>query len=291
MIRPFTICCALLAGFSGLFLYSKKHQTTVLDQQISKIVSDTQHIRQQTAMLQTQWALLNQPDRLSHLAARFEPQLQPMAPNQFVRMADLGGHLPAPGSVKTVNPRDEIRATLAASTTPAAPPPATTGPDTAVAVNTMHDDVTPAARPEKKTPMVLARAEQAAAPLPEPRHAATSRPAVLKLASADPAPRPALTSLHHETTKPLPRPVAHTDALAVALGEKSETPHHAAASEPERLAAWHPSRPVVTQAAWHPTAPAAPRYVEARATTTYGGSLLGHTAMGGGLPPPMPVSN
>lgn len=94
MIRPFTALCVLLAGASGLYLYTEKHRTTVLDQQISRIVQDTQHIRERTAMLRAEWALLNQPDRLQTLATRFLPDLHPMAPEQFVQMASLVRRLP-----------------------------------------------------------------------------------------------------------------------------------------------------------------------------------------------------
>lgn len=97
MIRPFTCVCALLAGASGLYLYSEKHRTTLLDQQISKIVADTQATRERTAMLRAEWELLNQPDRLGTLATRFLPQLQPMAPTQFVQLASLDKRLPPPG--------------------------------------------------------------------------------------------------------------------------------------------------------------------------------------------------
>ncbi len=97
MIRPLTCVCAILAGASGLYLYSEKHRTTLLDQQISGIVSDTQHIRERTAMLRAEWALLNQPDRLQGLATRFLPQLGAMAPTQFVQLSALDHHLPPPG--------------------------------------------------------------------------------------------------------------------------------------------------------------------------------------------------
>lgn len=109
MIRPFTIACAVLAAGSGLFLYTKKHETTVLDQKITKIVQETQKVRSQTAMLRTEWALLNQPDRLNTLAARFVPDLHPMAPDQFVRMASVEARLPAPGSrAAAIDPREGL---------------------------------------------------------------------------------------------------------------------------------------------------------------------------------------
>ena len=94
MIRPFTAVCVLLAAGSGLYLYTEKHRTTVLDQQISQIIQNTRHVRERTAMLRAEWALLNQPDRLQSLASRFLPELHPMAPAQFVQMVALSQRLP-----------------------------------------------------------------------------------------------------------------------------------------------------------------------------------------------------
>ena len=95
MIRPFTCLAVLLAAGSGLYLYTEKHRTTLLDERIDKVVSDTGLIRARTSMLQAEWALLNQPDRLGTLAGKFLPTLQPIAPGQFVQIADLDRRLPA----------------------------------------------------------------------------------------------------------------------------------------------------------------------------------------------------
>ena len=94
MIRPFTALCALLAAGSGLYLYTEKHRTTLLDQQISQIVQNTRQVREHTAGLRAEWALLNQPERLQSLAGRFLPELHPMVPAQFVQMAALAQRLP-----------------------------------------------------------------------------------------------------------------------------------------------------------------------------------------------------
>ncbi|WP_336945636.1 hypothetical protein [Asaia sp. HN010] len=121
MIRPFTILCALLAGGSGMFLYTKKHETTVLDQHITTVVQKTERVRQQTAMLRTQWALLNQPDRLSALSTRFLGQLHPMAPTQYVRLASMIDSLPAPSTKPAFHdPRESL--SVAVSNAPAAQP-------------------------------------------------------------------------------------------------------------------------------------------------------------------------
>ncbi|GBR11808.1 cell division protein FtsL [Acetobacter oeni] len=304
MFRYVTLGCAVLAGSSGMYLYTAKHQTTMLDKQISGIVTDTQHIRQQTAMLQTQWALLNQPDRLSHLVARFDPQIQPMAPKQFVRMADLGQHLPAPGTIHTPNPREAIRATLAAADVKAFP--AEPEKVASVAHEAPRAETAPVVAERKPSVLVAGNTVDAPKPRLADRH-----PVAVALASA-PAP------VRHELVKPARR-AADTDDLETALGEKpAVAEHHAAArtmvadatpvhhgvtvSDSERpalhagvtrVAAYQRTAPrassPVTVAAWHPTTVASPRYVEARAS--YNGSLLGRSSLGGGLPPPMPVSN
>ncbi|WP_419728487.1 cell division protein FtsL [Lichenicola sp.] len=132
MIRPFTCVCALLAGASGLYLYSEKHRTTLLDQQISKVVADTQATRERTAMLRAEWELLNQPDRLGALAGRFLPQLTAMAPTQFVQLASLDQRLPPPGPETPPHPivTPQTAPDLVGQT-PAAPhaAPATPDPD------------------------------------------------------------------------------------------------------------------------------------------------------------------
>ncbi|UPO79146.1 hypothetical protein DTQ13_01015 [Parasaccharibacter sp. TMW 2.1888] len=95
MIRFVTLLCAVMAAGSGLFLYTKKHETLVLNQDIRKTIEDTRRIQQQTAILRTQWALLNQPDRLSALAQRVLPEMSQVDPTQFVQLADLRKRLPA----------------------------------------------------------------------------------------------------------------------------------------------------------------------------------------------------
>ncbi len=185
MIRPFTCVCALLAGASGLYLYSEKHRTTLLDQQISKVVEDTQAIRERTAMLRAEWALLNQPDRLQGLATRYLPQLQPMAPTQFVQMASLAGRLPAPGPETPPHPiATPQTAPGLVGSQPAAPAPeaAPNAGDVAVAA---ADRTT---RPAEPAHPATRLADAAATP-----HRA-ARPAI-QLAANDIAPRHATAHL------------------------------------------------------------------------------------------------
>jgi len=95
MIRPFTCLCLAAACGSGLYLYSEKHRTAMLDRQISAVIHATEAARARTGLLRAEWALLNEPDRLKDMADKYLT-LQPMAPTQFVALADLPNRLPAP---------------------------------------------------------------------------------------------------------------------------------------------------------------------------------------------------
>ena len=95
MIRPFTLICMLLACASGLYLYQTKHQVQLLDRDIAQTVQATTAARDRSGASRTEWALLNDLERLRVLADQ-HLQLRPVAPTQFAAMADLGNRLPAP---------------------------------------------------------------------------------------------------------------------------------------------------------------------------------------------------
>ncbi|CAP57127.1 putative inner-membrane translocator [Gluconacetobacter diazotrophicus PA1 5] len=294
-MRSFTILCAMMAGLSGLYLYSTKHQTTLLDQQISQIVADTQHVREQTAMMRAEWALLNQPDRLASLSARFLPDMKPMAPTQFIQMTALADRLPAPGArpLPVANPRATISATIGA-TLAAAQPSATA--------------TLAAAQPSATATLAAARRPQAPA-VEQPVRLAAYRPATGESAPAAHPDRPvmvaeaapvafhaapivpaAVTPVQHSShAAPVSPDLTHNSArravLPVAPAARPVLPP--AAAPAVRMAAYRPVRPVpMAVAAWRPAAPVP--YQEARG---YGrGSSLGFTHSAS-LPPPVPVSN
>lgn len=209
MIRPYTIFCVLLAGASGLFLYSKKHQTNVLDENIRTIVRQTDDVRQQTAMLQSQWALLNQPDRLQKLSARFLTDLTPMAPTQYKRLGTAIAALPAPGSA---GPQRDMM--VAAASAPA---------DTALAQRATPAPATQMDQAIKAKPTDVMAAAQGDA---SPHHVVTDKPhPSTRLALATPP-------LKHEAT---PAVRAHADTHV----------HYATYRGPRAVAtpavAWRPS--------------------------------------------------
>ncbi|WP_338332412.1 hypothetical protein [Acetobacter sp. LMG 32666] len=322
--RPFTCCCAVLAIASGFFLYTKKHQTTLLDQQISAIVTETEHVRGQTAMLRTEWALENQPERLAALVVKHAAYLQSMDPSQFVRMADLVQHLPdvVREPVPVAQSSAPAQVAQVAKTQPAPQPPV------AVAANTVQH--LPPPQPERERPAALADATPAVA-RPLPVRAVRPHPTVVAMES----PAPAAHVLVAPT--PLPPPVAVRDAavtrtnvaarrqpvqvadaprpavrqsLATASTDDADTPttRHATLAAASRAEAMAPRRlaqnsdditPVrhplpVAAASWHPVrqhrTPMTEGYMEARATSGYtNGSLLSRGS--DALPAPVPVTN
>lgn len=302
MIRSITFFCALLAGGSGLFLYSKKHQTTVLDRDITHIVDQTERVRQQTAMLRTEWALLNQPDRLSILAARFVPQLHPMAPDQFVRLDAGMDRLPSPGSKPPVaDPREALDAQLVAAqaaathaqhpipstpevlasthdpaphVTAALPPPARVG--------TAHVDARPAAPTPHDRPvtvMASARASALTTPraLPRPAPAPAHDDGLLAQIERAPTATSTMSSRHAVHARPSARVSDDSGS-----GRVVETAYNTTRARPTHAA------PVLS-AAWHPSARQEPVARIARRDPEVMGSMLG--GGGGALPPPVPMSN
>jgi len=134
MLHPVTALSIATAVGSGFFLYAEKHHTAMLDRDIGRVIEATQTARERTSLLRSEWALLNDPDRLQELAGHYL-SLQPLAPSQFVQLADLHNHLPdpvttpagdgdTPDTAAGDKPADVATATLAPSATAAPPAPA-----------------------------------------------------------------------------------------------------------------------------------------------------------------------
>jgi hypothetical protein len=94
MIRPLTFVSLIIAAGAGLHLYQVKHSVSVLDRELHKVNRQTEEVRERTQILHAEWALLNEPDRLRQVAQR-HLALEPMAPAQFIREAELERRLPA----------------------------------------------------------------------------------------------------------------------------------------------------------------------------------------------------
>lgn len=323
--RPFTCCCAVLAIASGFFLYTKKHQTTLLDQQISSIVQETEHVRGQTAMLRTEWALENQPERLAALVSKHAAYLQSMDPSQFVRMADLVQHLPDVAKEATPVAQSSTPAQVVAQTSRSS-----VAPVAVAAVNTAQH--LPPPQPEHERPITVAETTPVVA-RPLPVHTVRPHPVVVAMEAPTPAtthilapPTPQSAATHEApatraalathrlnvAATDAPRPAlrqsiatastddADTAAAATRRAALAATASRAEAMAPRRLAqnsdditpVRHPLP--VAAASWHPVrqhrATTPEGYMEARATSGYtNGSLLSRGS--DALPAPVPVTN
>ncbi|MBV9757415.1 MAG: hypothetical protein JO047_10210 [Alphaproteobacteria bacterium] len=274
MIRPFTCVCLLLAGGSGLFLYQSKHRTRVLDQQIEQTMKQVEAARSRVGILQAEWALLNDPQRLAELSDRFL-SLKPVAPAQFVTLADLDRRLPAP-----LPPP----AAVAAGGEPAA---ADAGPENAGPEPAQDTADASAAAPPAEPAAEAVHPRAAPSPIPVPK--AVAHPAeIRRLASqrddsgAEPRAAPARNA-----------PAASERSRRL-MAERESAAQTAPAAAPIPL--WHPAAaPMLASAA-----PARP-YSEPPPRTTrpvFGstsvqsvpsGSLLGGAHMA--VAPPVPISD
>lgn len=179
MIRPVTLVSLIAAAGAGLYLYQVKHSVSMLDRELREVNRQTEVVRERTQILRAEWALLNEPDRLRQVAQR-HLALEPMAPAQFIREAELERRLP--------NAR------------PFAGPPSLFGP---VELPTKAPEaiMVPAPVAAAPAPQVVA------SPAPAPRQAAVEPPPRVSVAvTPPPAPRPA----------PPPAPPRVTPALHVA---------------------------------------------------------------------------
>lgn len=320
--RPFTCCCAVLAIASGFFLYAKKHQTTLLDQQISRIVHETEHVRTQTAMLRTEWTLENQPERLTDLAAHHAAYLRIMEPTQFVRMADLSNRLPAPVKENKTPPTPVAMADASASQpheqtvapAPLTSPPQHVQPEHVSVASASAPVVSPAARPQpERTIMTVASAAPVSRPAPAPvQHVSapppaaplpTPHPRVADTASSGASLLAAIQAAGSHRAEAA-HATARTELASTQMDMDLKPRTRVASATPARMVAARnttPDEPApvrhplpATVASWHPHLHRATTsgggYMEARASSGYmGGSLLGRG--GDSLPPPVPVTN
>ena len=96
MTKPLTWLCLFLALGSGLFLYQTKHRAQLLDREIAQVMRAADAARARSGVLQAEYQLLSDPQRLGVLATA-HLSLRPTAPSQFSTWADLERRLPPVG--------------------------------------------------------------------------------------------------------------------------------------------------------------------------------------------------
>jgi hypothetical protein len=221
MIRPFTCLCLAAACGSGLYLYSEKHRTVLLDREISHVVNETQADRARIGLLRAEWALLNEPGRLQEMADKYL-SLKPMAPSQFVQLADLPSHLPSPETAAEASAPDQDESDPAAAAAPPDSNPlmADANPDIVLPTHVLS--------PKPAAPKQLAHLE--------------TKPKTHRVASTDRAYTPPADSLARGMPLPLAAPpTAHVfSALAHPMPQ--------AAYHPQIVSAPHYATPYVGSA-------------------------------------------
>jgi hypothetical protein len=250
MIRPLTFLCLFAAFGSGLYLYSEKHKAILLDRDIAHAIRGTEAARQRTGLLRAEWALLNDPGRLQDMADKYLT-LKPMAPGQFVQLADLSTRLPAPVAPAPAGAEDAGQDDAAVASVDA--PVARASADAPVA------GTSPAVEPEP--PVVVAKAD--------PPHPASAHPSV-KLARAAQKKPPHATAVASREPLPHDRLLTRGTMLPLAGLPPGGARIVTAMARPMRPA---PRASVVTA------------YPSAIGSGTYVGSAL---ATGSSLPPPVP---
>jgi hypothetical protein len=189
MIRPVTIATFLMACSSGLYLYQSKHEVQVLDNTIEHEVHETAATREQSRALATQWAMLNDPERLRKFSERYLA-LKTIDPKQFTSLADLDNRLP-PVRVPNATP-------LPADSEPANSGPTDSGP-TAGSNNTT--DVAAADDDSSDSTANVALPVPPAAVAP-PGGPSLARPSLIVKASPTVAPATALAGASQGGTMP-----------------------------------------------------------------------------------------
>jgi len=254
MIRPLTFICLAAAFGSGLYLYAEKHRAILLDREIGRAIHGTEAARERTGLLRAEWALLNDPGRLQDMADRYLA-LKPMAPGQFVQLADLSSRLPPPAPPGQAIVDDTV------PDAPAAPAPQVTADATPVA----DAALAPASAAVDSDAPVLA-----AKPAPAPVHVPSKQ-------------------VPHLIRKPM-----HPMAVATREKRPDEAEHDGqmARGTPLPLAGLPQGRAHVMSAMARPLRmPAArPAIVSATPAALGTGTYVG-SALGGGasLPPPVPL--
>ncbi len=212
MIRPLTFLCMLMAASSGLYLYQVKNRTRLLDRQIAQVMKTADTTRARTGVLQAEWALQNDPERLQDLADRFLA-LRPVSPGQFIAMAELDHRIP---------PVDTPPSPAASDPDPQIEPPAALDvrPDTTEPVRQVSDTI-PRHNPD---PPARPVADTASKVPPAASVVIASRPT--------PTPMPPVTSAAPPASLPTPptafRPPAPPRAVAAAATHTPSTRYDAA---------------------------------------------------------------
>jgi hypothetical protein len=204
MIRPLTLVSLIVAAGAGLHLYQVKHSVSVLDRELREVNRQTELVRERTQILRAEWALLNEPDRLRQVAQR-HLALEPMAPAQFIREAELERRLP------NARPFAGPPSLFGPPELPSSVPEALMVPSPVAAAPAPPAPTRPELPPRQAQPESPPRVSAAVTPPPAPRPAQPPAPPrvtpALHVAPAAPPPPAVVTSALGGAGAALPPPV------------------------------------------------------------------------------------
>lgn len=220
MIRASTVALVGLVLGAGLFTYQMKSRVAKLDHELVRVQRETLAEQERQHVLDAEWSLLNEPERLRRLAERHLP-LSPMQPRQFSELSDAVRRLPAalPETPSVASPpplagEGRGEGAPAAAPTPVAEPPAPP-PAARPPARQLETRVAPPANVRRASASIT---QETLAPPP----GIAARPG-----SAAPRPAPAPAARPALATTPLPGPVARPvapPAVGSALGGGSSLP-------------------------------------------------------------------
>jgi len=222
--RQATLLSLISAFGSGLYLYTVKHRTGVIDREIGQAIQATQAAQAQAGLLRAEWSSLNDPERLQTLATHYL-SLHPVAPTQFAQLAALPDRIDH-AAAAPIPPRPAI-----------APEPAPTpAPDTR---GTNLATAEPA--PDEAAPMPeLPQPARLRAPSALPSHPNSEHAPVITVAAAPrvrPPPR-------HITLARAEQPKAQTTSPYHHIGQaRSDPPHDLARPQGSPLPLAAPAAP------------------------------------------------
>jgi hypothetical protein len=94
MIRPLTLLGGIAFLAAGLYVFQTKEEVARMERDLRELHRTTEAERARTRLLAAEWARLNDQDRLRSLAQTHLREMQPMEPQQFVRLEDAHRRLP-----------------------------------------------------------------------------------------------------------------------------------------------------------------------------------------------------
>ena len=91
MLKTLDIVLVALMISAAAWTFKVKYEAETLESQIATTERKAQLERETISLLEADWSLLNQPDRLQRLAQAFQADLarEPVRPEQIVELGDL----------------------------------------------------------------------------------------------------------------------------------------------------------------------------------------------------------